>query len=77
MSKLRAVLLPEDIYSYLKDVLDLYYQRGFPSAELLIAGELYKRVSNAQEIDLSNLGKAEISPTQTGVALDLGGENGK
>ena len=58
--RLIATLLPESLFEYLVFVFKQHVATGLPVEELHLANELHKRLSNAQPVDFSTLGKMKV-----------------
>lgn len=85
--QLIATLLPESLFEYLAFVFKQHVANGLPVEELHLANELHKRLSAAQPVDFSSLGKMKVdaaapgslalstqpdSPREDGQPLDAG-----
>jgi hypothetical protein len=69
----RLLILPEELYAYLVFIFESHSKGGIDPNELLIASELWKRISASPKVDFSDLGKARLenlSPNGATVSLE-------
>lgn len=57
---MKVLLLPDNLYDYLQHVVRAHASAGIEPEEGLAIYQLNQHVSQAQTVDISNLGKAQI-----------------
>jgi hypothetical protein len=57
---MKVLVLPDELYGYLQHVVKSYSGAGIDPTEGQLIFELWTRVNQAQDVDLSSLGKVKL-----------------